>query len=912
MSSLSPVGLRCEYLTDPLGIDVARPRLSWTLAATGRGQRQSAYQVLVAGSHEAIEAGQGDLWDTGQVADQGEGQSATLSVVYGGPALGSTQRAWWAVRLWDRDGNSSDLSPAAFWEMGLLAPEDWRAEWISSAETERREDGKTESNEKVRGIRAWEELDLQPSPYLRKAFELRGKVRRARLYATARGHYELRLNGERVGDGLLTPGWSDYRKRIRYQAYDVADLLREGQNALGAILGTGWYSGYLGWYGETEHYGPSPQLLTQLTIEYADGTTATIASDGSWRTTLGPILASDMLMGEIYDARRELPGWDQPGYDDGAWSPVQTEARDDVPLVADRAEPIRLLEELTPVSITPHPNGTTIVDMGQNMVGWVRLSAKGPASTEIRLRFVEMLNPDGSAYTENLRSAHQTDTFVLRGDEGQGTRDETFEPHFTFHGFRYVEVTGYPGELRPEAIVGRVIGSATPRAGEFACSNELVNAIQHAIVWGQRGNFVSIPTDCPQRDERLGWLADAQIFARTATYNADVAAFFTRWLEDVADAQSPEGAFSDVAPRLVADLDGAPAWGDGGVVMPWTVYQVYGDTRIIEERLDGAIAWVEYLHKNNQNLLWRNRRGNDYGDWLSIRAETSKELLATAYFAYSTDLVSRMAAVVGREAEATRYRELFERIKAAFNAAYVGPDGRILGDTQTSYVLALRMNLLPEELREVAARYLVEDIERRGWLLSTGFVGVGYLTPTLTAAGYPDVAYRLLLQENFPSWGYMIRHGATTIWERWDGWTEERGFQTPEMNSFNHYSLGSVGEWLYRSVAGIDLDPEQPGYAHIVVKPQPGGDLTWARGRYQSGRGEIASAWERQNGSFTLRLTVPAGSTATVSVPTSDPASVREGSVPAASAEGVTHLRDEARAAVFAVEAGEYVFEAES
>lgn len=933
---LLPLNLRCEYLRDPLGIDEARPRLSWALHGGARGERQSGYQVLVASTVERLLAGQGDLWDTGVVPDQMTDDAvATLAVEYDGSALGSGQRAWWTVRVWDAAGAPSPHPEPACWEMGLLAPDDWRAEWIGRHDPVPPH-APPPPGDRPGILRPWEELDLRPATYLRRGFDLprpSANVRRARLYATARGVYELRLNGERVGDALLAPGWSDYRKRLRYQTYDVGPLLRDGPNTLGAILGTGWYAGHIGWGGETAFYGPHPRLLAQLVVEYDDGTVVTVGSDGEWRATTGPIVASDLLMGETYDARRDLPEWDRPGdlaVSGTGWDPVAVEPRDATPLVADRAEPIRTLMEIAPVTITPRDDGTTIVDLGQNLTGWVRLRARGPAGTAIRLRFTEVLNPDGSLYTVNLRSAHQTDTFILAGDgdgkgerrdDGKGDLAETFEPRFTFHGFRYVEVTGYPGELTADDLTGIVIGSDLPPGGEFACSDELVNQIQRAIVWGLRGNFVAIPTDCPQRDERLGWLADAQIFARTATANAGVAAFFTRWLEDIADAQSPEGAFPDVAPRLIDLADGAPAWGDGGVIIPSVMHAVYGDTRVARERLAGMTAWVDYLHRANPNLLWRHKRNNDFGDWLSVGADTSKELLATAYFAYSAALVARLAAVAGEPEIAVRYRALRGEIGAAFAAAYIGPDGRVIGpantpgpdgapasvETQTGYVLALHMDLVPADLRAAAAAHLVADIEARG-VLTTGFTGVGYVLPVLTAMGYPDLAYRLLRSERFPSWGHMVRNGATTIWERWDGWTEERGFQDPNMNSFNHYSLGSLGEWLYRTVAGIDLDPARPGFAHVVVRPRPGGGLTWARATYPSVRGEIISAWERDGESLTLRVTIPPGSIATIAVPTDDPAAVTEGDIPASHSPGLAACPAEPGAAVFTAGAGSYVF----
>jgi alpha-L-rhamnosidase len=861
-ASIRPVDLRCEYLIDPLGLDIARPRLSWTLEGDGVGLRQSAYQIVAATGADLLGDGGDHLWDTGKIASN---QSA--QIVYDGPALDSGKRVWWSVRVWDQDDAVSALSAPAWWEMGLLHADDWAGSWIG---VNGPDDSRRPAPDLPPGtLRDLAELDLTPSPYLRTSFALSRPVRRARLYATARGVYEIRLNGERVGDALLAPGWTEYSKRIQYQTYDVSDLLREGENALGAILGTGWYAGYIGWHGENKHYGLRPRLLAQLHVEFDDGSTTVVASDAGWRGATGPIRYSDALMGESYDARAELSGWETPGCDDRGWRPVDVDPRDDVLLVADRSEPVRVVAELTPRSISHVGHDTAIVDMGQNMVGWVRLQVKGPAGTTVRLRFAERLNPDGTLYTENLRTAHQTDFYTLRGGD-----EETYEPRFTFHGFQYVEITGYPGELTTAAITGRVIASDVAPTGDFRCSSDLVNQLQHNIVWGQRGNLVSVPTDCPQRDERLGWLGDAQVFVRTSCFNADTAAFWTKWLVDVDDARLSEGQYSNVAPRMIVTSEGAAAWGNAGVIVPWTLYQCYGDRRIIDEHYGAMTAWMTYLQDANPDLLWVNRRSNDFGDWLSVGETTPKDVIATAYFAQDARLMARMARVIGSEDDGARYDDLFSRISAAFVAAYVDEAGHVAGDSQTGYALALAMGVLPDSLQPLAAQHLVANIARHDWHLTTGFAGVAHLCPVLTETGHADVAYRLLLNEDFPSWGYMIARGATTMWERWDGWTDELGFQTPRMNSFNHYAFGAIGDWLYRYVAGIDTDPARPGYEHVIIRPFPGNGLTHVAATYRSPRGPIASEWRRDGETFLLTTTIPANVTATVRVPASGPESV--------------------------------------
>jgi alpha-L-rhamnosidase len=854
---MHPIDLRCEHRRDVPCVDDPAPRLSWALESSGDAKRQSAYQVVVSLDPD----GDAPLWDSGRVES-----SSSVDVVYAGRELPPASDCWWSVRVWDEQGAASDWSEPARFRTGLR---EWRAQWISRDDTE--DPGVpvpgTEPDRAADGMLA----RCRPAPYLRRRLELDRPVRRAMLYATARGVYELHVNGERVGDAVLAPGWTDYRKRIEYAAHDVTELVREGANVLSAILGDGWYSGFVGFDRKRAgaRYGTHPELLCELHLEYADGAREVVASDERWRATTGPIRYSDLLHGEHYDARRELGGWTEAGYDDSAWPAVRIGSRpprDGVALVPERGQPIRVTEELQPVSVTERAPGVHVVDLGQNMVGWVRLEVEGERGTTVRLRFAEMLEADGSLHVANLRSARPQETYVLRG-EGR----EVFEPRFTFHGFRYVEVTG-PAE--PPTVVGRVVHSDTPWTGAFECSSELVNQLWRNVTWGQRGNFLSVPTDCPQRDERLGWLADAQVFLPSAALNMDVAAFITKWGDDILDAQSPDGAYPDVAPRLGAERDGAPAWGDAGVIVPWTIYQRYGDVRILERHWDAMERYLAYLVRHNPDLLWRSRRHNDYGDWLSVGADTPREVLATAYLAYDAQLMARIAGELGRADRQAHYQALHRDVVAAFNRAYVREDGFIEGDTQTVYLLALHMDLVADELRERVAERLVADIQANDWHLTTGFVGVGLLCPVLTEAGYADVAYRLLLNETFPSWGYSIRHGATTIWERWDGWTEQHGFQTPMMNSFNHYSLGSVAQWLYEYVAGIR--PAKPGYEHVLIAPSPG-PLDWVRASYRSVRGPITSAWRQDGDTFRLDVEIPANVTATVVLPDGERCDVGSG-----------------------------------
>ncbi|MCU0915894.1 MAG: glycoside hydrolase family 78 protein [Planctomycetes bacterium] len=756
------------------------------------------------------------------------------------------------------------------------------------------------------------ELFLPPAQLLRKGFIVDRPILRATVCASALGNYELYLNGRRIGDAYFTPGWTDYNVRVYYNTFDVTDHIRKGFNAIGGILADGWYSGHIGWLHARDHYGLNPRFAAQLHLEYADGGTQTVATDGTWRAATGPLLEGDFLMGETYDARREIPGWSTGDFEDGRWQPVDAAETITAKLEAYPGVLVRQFQEIKPASVKeiPGPEAPTasspqptafVYDMGTNFAGFVRLRVRNAQpGQKIVLRFAERLNPDGTFYTTNLRSARATDTYICKGGAL-----ETWQPRFTFHGFQYVELNGYPGRPDLDTITGVELTSDTPVVGSFSCSDETANQLYRNICQTQRANFIDIPTDCPQRDERLGWMGDAQIYARTATYNADVAAFFNKWLVDVEDAQLENGGFSDVSPRRVAMNGGTAAWGDAGVICPWTIYQVYGDTRVLAEHYDAMQKWIAYCRGTCKGLL---RPAQGYGDWLSIQADTPKDVLATAYFARSTKLVAEVAAVLGQKEDAQKYQQLFEDIRQAFHSAYVAPDGRIKGDTQTVYVLALAFDLLPETGREQVVTRLVNDIRDRNWRLSTGFVGTKDLMGTLTRFGRTDVAYQLFHSDAFPSWGFSIKHGATSIWERWDGWTPEKGFQDPGMNSFAHYSFGAVCEWMFKTIGGIDTDG--PAYDRIVIRPQPGGHLTWARTTYESIHGRIATHWRHEpaEGQLQLAVAIPANTIATVFVPTKDAAGVREGKKPAAEAEGVRLLGQQNGTAVFEVGSGVYRF----
>jgi alpha-L-rhamnosidase len=860
---LTPAWLRCAQQVNPLGVAPDRVRLSWTLDGAGTGRAQRAYQVRAAPDEARLLRGEYLSWDSGRVES-----ASSVGIAYAGSRLVRGGRYVWQVRVWDELRQVSDWSDPASFEVELDPATGWRASWIAQARARG-------SVTPPAGAGPFDPVPgaMAPAPYLRRSFTVTAPVESARLHVTALGLYEARLNGQRVGGAFLTPGWTDYAQRILYQAYDVTGLLAPGENVLGAILADGWYAGFFGFDAKRAgaHYGTTPELLAQLVITLADGSQQWITTDEQWTARPGAIRHADLLMGEKHDLRLEPAGWDAPGFDDADWPAVRCRDRDSRPLAADPGPPVRVTQDAKPVGITRDPHGRQVIDFGQNLPGWVRITIDGPPGTIIRVRHAEVLAGDGSLYTENLRTARQSDEYILSGGP------QVLEPRFTLHGFRYAEVSGYPAGLDPEGVTARVVHSDIASAGSFSSSAPWLDQLARTIDWGQRGNFISVPTDCPQRDERLGWLGDAQIFARTACYNRDVASFFAKWLDDVADAQLPSGAFTDVAPRLTFPGSGAPAWGDAGVIVPWTTWKMYGDPGILQRHFGAMTAWMDFIEHGNPDYLRARDLGNSYNDWLAPGADnTPHELLATAYWAHDAALMAEIADTAGRPDDAAGYRALRAKIGAAFTGAFVSGDGQVASGTQTAYVLGLHMGLIPDELRGAAAAHLMAAIEAADWHLTTGFVGVGYLLPVLSATGNTAAAYRLLSQQTFPSWRYMLDNGATTIWERWDGWSPERGFQSPSMNSFNHYSLGSVGEWLYRFVLGIDQEPGTAGFTRLLLRPHPGDPLTWARGSYQSVRGPVRTSWARSGDQFTFRAQIPPNVTASVRIPSAQAADVRD------------------------------------
>jgi alpha-L-rhamnosidase len=853
--------LLTESLENPIGLDVREPRFSWVLTSERRNTMQTAYEIRVAESERDLKRGRNLRWESGKVDSD-----ASVFVPYQGAPLASGKKYFWQVRAWDNHGKSTGWSEPASFQMALLNPEEeFTARWISSAEDDDSEERR--------------------SPYFRKDFSLPGgkSIQSATAYVTARGMYEAHLNGQRIGDAYLTPGWTSYQDRLQYQTYDVTDMLNAGENAVGVALGSGWHRGYIGFSDQKNMYGTDVALLFQLDITYEDGSTESIVSDDSWKLAYGPVRNSEIYNGETYDAREEMPGWAAPGFDDQPWQAATERDFGKETLIATYNEPIRKQEVFQPQDIFTTPAGELVVDFGQNLVGWVELSVEGEAGDAITLYHAEVLDKAGNFYTENLRAAKQKNTYILKGE---GT--ETFEPHFTFQGFRYVKVEGFPGELKPENLKAIALYSDMKPTGSFATSNELLNQLQHNIQWGQKGNFLDIPTDCPQRDERLGWTGDAQVFFRTAAYNMDVHNFFTKWMKDLAADQREDGAVPFVIPNVLGkSAAGSAGWADAATIIPWNMYLLYGDKRILEEQYSSMQAWVEYMHNQSEDYLWN--KGFHFGDWLFYSPDddrdgraaiTDKYLIAQSFFAHSTQLLINTARVLGKTDDVARYEELLENVKAAYRREYMTPAGRLVSSTQTAYVLALNFDLLPENLRAQAAERLVENVESYDYHLTTGFLGTPYLCHVLSRFGYEDVAYRLLMQETYPSWLYPVKMGATTIWERWDGIKPDSTFQTPSMNSYNHYAYGAIGEWMYENVAGIQASEEGPGYKQIVIKPVVGGDLTEGSGELLTYYGRLASSWKSSESSFEQHVILPVNTRADIYIPAQNIADVTEGGEP--------------------------------
>ena len=853
VAQLSVAKLKTENLPDPLNVDSKSPRLSWQLESPDRNVLQTAYEIKVGDRAD----GPGTVWSSGKVSSE-----QSLHVVYGGAALQSGKKYFWQVRVWDNKERVSAWSKPSWWQMGLLSPEDWKAQWIQ----------------------AGGDYDSVKSPLLRTTFKAGKGIASATAYVTAHGLYEAQLNGQRIGDAYLTPGWTSYNKRLQYQAYDVTDLVKPGTNAIGALLGSGWYRGYICYDWQHNFYGKDLSLLLQLVIRYKDGHTETVVTGPDWKSTYAAVIRSEIYDGETIDHRLKKEGWSTPTYDIKDWGAVKSVDYSKTNLIATINEPIKKHETFSAKKVFTTPKGEQVLDFGQNLTGWVQVKIKGKAGDTIRLSHAEVLDKEGNFYTDNLRKAAATDLFILKGGE-----EEIFEPHFTFHGFRYIRIETSTGSVNPDNYTAIALYSDMPATGSFECSNPLVNQLQHNIQWGQQGNFLDVPTDCPQRDERLGWTGDAQVFSRTATFNRGVENFFAKWLKDVAADQLPTGAVPFVIPNVTGGGT-STGWADVSTIIPWNLYLAYGDRRVLEEQYPSMQAWVNYMKGQAKGNLWNT--GSHFGDWLFYRpfddndgksAVTDKHLIAQCFFAWSTQLLINTAIVLGKKEDANTYKILLQQVKDAFLREYVTPDGRLVSGTQTAYVLALQFDMFPEALRKQGAERLVQNIKDYNYHLTTGFLGTPYLCHVLSRYGYTSVAYRLLLQDSYPSWLYPVKMGATTIWERWDGIRPDSTFQTPGMNSFNHYAYGAIGDWMYRVVAGIDTYEDGVGYRHSRISPQPGGGLTMAGADLETGYGRLSSHWHQEKDSLSIVLTIPANTFSSFYIPVPDGGLITEGGKPLSS-----------------------------
>jgi alpha-L-rhamnosidase len=718
-----------------------------------------------------------------------------------------------------------------------------------------------------------------PVKSLRRGFNAGKPVASARLYATALGAYKLWMNGRAVGNEILAPGWTDFRERVVYQTYDVTADVKKGTNAIAALLAPGWYATPLQWFRQGYNYGQTPPALrAQLRIEYQDGSVESIVTDEQWKAEVSPILSAEIYDGETYDARKTQVNWDQAMFEDSQWKPAGVVQPHEPEIVWQYFQPIRVEKSLDAKEINSPAPGIYIYDFGQNLSGVARIRAAGPAGTDVKLRFAEVLNPDGTLYTENLRTAKATDHFILAG---KGS--EEYQPTFTFHGFRYVEVSGLQGKPQLNDVKAVVFHTDAPFTATLVTGNAMINQLWSNILWGQRSNFIGVPTDCPQRDERLGWSADAQVFWRTATYNMDLTTFSRKFAADLRGTQVGTDMYGIFAPGTSSPNPGyGTGWSDAGVVIPWTSWIQTGDKLVIEENWSGMEKYLAAIEAANPDHVWRRNYGIPFADWLSPEGVTPVDLIATAYWAYDVTLMRQMAHSAGKTMDEQKYGELFEKIKAAFVEAYVHPDGFVGGvppppvfasgtatklsdkpvETQTGYVLALHMNLLPDSLRSLAAKRLVDRLEANHWRLGTGFLGTPYLLGALSDTGHSDVAYRLLLNTDYPSWGYLVEHGATTMWERWNG-DQMRG--DPSMNSYNHYAYGAVADWIYRYAAGIDTLATEPGFHIVRLHPNFDKRLGSLNFSYESPYGSIHSAWTVSGNQVTWKLKIPANATGRLS-----------------------------------------------
>jgi len=913
---MSPVSPTCEYLRNPLGIDVAKPRLSWAFAYSGRGGTQTAYQVLVASSEELLKADKGDLWDTRKVESD---QSAFVE--YAGKRLTSEMRCYWKVRVWDQNGKPSDWSENAFWTMGLLNEGDWKGKWIANRVKLDPDEtfplgmkGRTEES----SSRITQKI---PSPLLRKEFDAAKPIKRATAYISGLGFYELRLNGQKVGDSVLDPAYTRYDKRALYVTHDVTALVRQGENAVGVMLGNGWYNCHTrdSWDFDHAPWRNPPRMLFQMRVEYTDGSSDLIVSDGLWKTATGPITFDSIRNGEEYDARLEKPGWDAAGYSESAgaasehpepvegrseasseWKPAEIVDGPGGKLVAEKIPPVKVIETAKPVKMTEPKPGVFVFDMGRNISGWCKLKVAGPVGTTVTIRYDERLHADGTLNQQN--AAHmfsgdfQKDKYTLKG-----VGAETWEPRFVYNGFQYAQVEGFPGRPTLDSLQLRIVHTAFDDNGSFECSNGLINQLQTLTRRSYVSNFVGYPTDCPHR-EKNGWTGDAQLASETGLYNFNPAASYTRWIDDFDDCQREDGNLPGIVPTGTWGYEwgNGPAWDSAYLLIPWYVYLYRGDTRLLKNHYEGFKRYVDYVTSRSPEHI----ANFGLGDWCPPEGgagghKTPAGLTSTAYYCVDARIVSEVAKMLGKDADARKYADLAEEIRKAFIAKYYHPEtGTFEGDEQCGMATGLYQNLLPKEEKSKVLAALVADVEnKRNGHVWAGILGTKYLLHALTDNGRADVAYKVVTQKTWPSWGYWIEQGATSLWEDWRGGA-----------SRNHIMFGDISAWFYEALAGINPDPANPGFKHIIIRPRIVGDLKWVKAEHKTMYGMVRSSWKREDSQLTLHIEVPGNTTADVWVPAAHADEVTESGGPAHKAEGVRFLRMDSGCAVFEVESGAYEF----
>ncbi|MDO4272980.1 MAG: family 78 glycoside hydrolase catalytic domain [Eubacteriales bacterium] len=835
-----------DYENSQVGITHV-PQFGWVLESDKRNVIQDSYELEIAK----------DICFTDKIYASGKVlSSASAQVKPEGITLSSMQYYYVRVKV-SAAGEETEWTQTSF-VTGLMDNKEWKASFITA---EQESDG-----------------DDSKGTYVRKAFQVKGPVKEAFVCTTALGLYNFYVNGKKVGTDELTPGWTSYLKHLCYQTYDVTEYIKEGSNGMGAMLAAGWFKGLMGFEGlekRRNHYGKNAAFLAQMVIRYEDGTEETLVTDDTWTGADSPVVFAEIYDGEVYDARKEIPGWAEAGEPAGDWNRVRVVDYDFSVLTGQSNGKVSEIEEVKPKRIFRTPEGDTVIDFGQNMSGHIQVTAKGKAGDVIELHCFEVLDAAGNVYLDNLRGVKQAVKYTFAREE-----EIVYKPSFTFMGFQYAKIVSFPGEPALGNFTVYTLHSKMEPTGTFECSNPDLNQLAHNILWGLKSNFVDVPTDCPQRDERLGWTGDAQIFCRTACFLMNTYSFYSKWLKDVEADQTPEGGVAHVVPDIVSGNEGdnwllkqgshsAAAWADVAVINPWTMYLTFGDKEILKEQYESMKGWISFMETHAVDYIWNYKL--QFGDWVALDAEegsyfgaTPNDLTCTAYFAYSTGLFAKIAEILGKTEDAEKYQALYEKIVDKFQRTFFDENGIMTAQTQTAHIVALYFGLTPEEYKEKTINGLLKLLEKENGHLVTGFVGTPYFCHALSQNGHVKEAYDLLLKDDFPSWLYQVKMGATTVWEHWDGMKPDGTMWSPDMNSFNHYAYGAIGEWMVRVAAGLEIDESNPGYKHSVIYPRLGGSLDYLKAEYKSVYGSVKSGWEDQGDKAVLRVSVPVNTTATI------------------------------------------------